>query len=264
MPDDTTFRELPLDQITDGLVETRFNLDDPSIGALAASIQKLGLLQPLVVVEGSGLYRVVAGRRRLRALRKLGRKKAACHVVSLEATEEQAATFAENFHRLDLNPLEEAVAVQELLTASGLTQEKLGERLQTTRTWVGHRLALLQLPDVLQTAVVHRDVSPSIALELNRIKSPGDLNYYLSLVISNGATLNIVRDWVRGFLHAQQLQTQEKGAETEPYQPPETTVAQAPHCHVCHLSGPHAPLRIVYLCWECWKTLEDRAVPKKA
>lgn len=263
MTDKHVYKRIPVEDIQDPHLRSRFDPDDPGIQSLASSIHEVGLLEPIVVVRGrdSG-FALVAGQRRLRAARMLGWEEIPAHVLEGDYTYQGAATIAENLHREDLKPLEEAVTVAEYIELHDLSNAEAARRLGVSRTWVQHRLRLLQLPEDLQDAVHLGHISPSIAFELGRIEDKNQREYYAKIIVQNGATLDVVRDWVRNYLEYQNPE------QSEPVEPPtydgEITSAEPepPSCFVCEGKPPRKPLRMMYVCWECAAALEGATKEK--
>lgn len=116
------------------------------IRALAASIARHGLLSPLAVRRVEGGYELVAGERRLRALRLLGWKSAPCVLLDADDLESRLLSLIENIQREDLHYLDEAEACRAILSEHGITQEELARRLGRSPSAVANRLRLLKLP----------------------------------------------------------------------------------------------------------------------
>lgn len=135
----------------------RKTFDEAQLEELAASLKEYGILQPLVVrrLEGPGRpqYELVAGERRLRAARIAGLEKVPCRVVNLSAKQAAEIQLLENLQRQDLNPLEEAQALADLMTEHGYTQQTLAQKLGKSQPWVAQRLGLLKLPDAVRDAI---------------------------------------------------------------------------------------------------------------
>ncbi len=157
---------LSLDRIDVANAQPRTNFDAQAIQDLSTSIVESGLIQPLVVREKNGRYELIAGERRLRACRLAGLKDVP--VVIKDVTDVQAYTLAliENIQREDLNALEEAIALDKLLTDSGLTQSELAQKVGKSRAAVANSVRLLQLPAVVQQYVVSGQLSAGHARAL--------------------------------------------------------------------------------------------------
>ena len=139
---------LPLRDIEPDKSQPRKAFDEESLAALAGSIAKHGLLQPIAVRPApAGGWRIIAGERRWRAARMAGLTEVP--VVIREVSDEQAMELAliENLQREDLDPIEEAMGYQQLMERCNFTQEEAAKRLSRSRTAVANSLRLLNLPD---------------------------------------------------------------------------------------------------------------------
>ena len=139
---------LPLREIEPDPEQPRKTFDEETLGELAASIAEHGLLQPIAVrPRPRGGYSIVAGERRWRACRMAGLNDVP--VVIKEVSDEQAMELAlvENLQREDLDPVEEAAGIRELMTRCGLTQEQAAQKLGKSRSALANSLRLLNLPE---------------------------------------------------------------------------------------------------------------------
>ena len=134
--------------------QPRRDFDEAALQTLADSIRTAGVLQPLLVVEQNGRYRIVAGERRFRAARIAGLDTVPCIVRDLTAEEQMEAALIENVQREDLNPIEEAAAVKQFMDACHYTQEQAAKRLGKSRPALANLLRLLSLPKVVQDDVI--------------------------------------------------------------------------------------------------------------
>lgn len=131
---------------------------------LAHSVESVGVLQPLIVTQESGLgYRIVCGERRWRASIEAGLSTVPCLVRTLDDRQRQELMLIENLHRRTLRPLEEARAYGRLLKL-GYTQTSIAERLGRSQSHICRRLALLRLPTDVQVRVDHHEMRVNEAL----------------------------------------------------------------------------------------------------
>ena len=133
--------------------QPRRDFDEAALQSLAESMKEAGVLQPLLVVEQNGRYRIVAGERRFRAARMAGLTQVPCIVRDFTPEEQMEAALIENIQREDLNPMEEAAAVRQLMDACHYTQEQAARRLGKSRPAVANLVRLLSLPEVVQLHV---------------------------------------------------------------------------------------------------------------
>lgn len=162
-------RKLALTQLIPGKHQPRKYFDNAALSELAVSIKNQGVIQPLLVRQLPGMpqrYEIVAGERRWRAAKLAGLTEVP--VIVTEYTDKEAMTVAlvENLQREDLNPLEEAEALQALREAHGLSQEALAEQLGKSRSAVANALRLLQLPPSIQEGLIRNDITAGHARAL--------------------------------------------------------------------------------------------------
>ncbi|MBQ3551608.1 MAG: ParB/RepB/Spo0J family partition protein [Clostridia bacterium] len=150
--------------------QPRKTFDDVSIQELAQSIKQVGLIQPLVVRKAGDTYELIAGERRLRALKLLGYEKATC-IVQTTVVDEASAMMAliENLQREDLHFFEEALSYQELINAYSITQEQLAERIGKSQSFIANKLRVLKLPDTVKDAIVKGNLSERHARALLKL-----------------------------------------------------------------------------------------------
>ena len=147
---DTRIETLPLREIEPDPGQPRKTFDDETLAELSASIAEHGLLQPIAVrPKPSGGYLIVAGERRWRASRMAGLTEVP--VIVKDVTDEQAMELAlvENLQREDLDPVEEAAGIRELMTRCNLTQEQAARKLGKSRSALANSLRLLNLPETV-------------------------------------------------------------------------------------------------------------------
>ena len=144
---ETATSTLPLTALKPNPGQPRRHFDEEALNELAASIKTQGIIQPLLVrpLPGGDTYQIVAGERRWRAAQKAGLAQVPVYIRQLSDKEVMAAALIENLQREDLNPIEEAEALQALREALDLTQEELATRLGKSRPAVANALRLLQL-----------------------------------------------------------------------------------------------------------------------
>ena len=160
MPGDT-LRTLPVDAMVPGKYQPRRTMDEGKLDELAASIRAQGLIQPIVVRErrgadgkGGRTYEIIAGERRWRASQRAGLGDVPVVVREVDDRTVVAMALIENIQREDLNPMEEAQALQRLIDEFDLTHAAAAEAVGRSRATVSNLLRLLELPDEIR-ALVH-------------------------------------------------------------------------------------------------------------
>ena len=157
-------RMIPLQKAEPNPDQPRKVFDPEALQELADSIAENGIIQPLTVREADGgYYQIIAGERRWRAARMAGIEE--IPVLIVDADDEKAAKLAliENLQREDLNPMEEAMGYQRLMSEYGLTQEETAKAVTKSRSAVANTLRLLQLPEAIAEMVSDRRLTPGHA-----------------------------------------------------------------------------------------------------
>lgn len=150
--------------------QPRKSFKTESIEELAKSIEKYGVIQPIIVTKQDGYYEIVAGERRWRAAKKAGLKEIPVIIKNLTEQEIVEISLIENIQREDLNPIEEAQAYKRLLTEFNLKQDEVAERVSKSRTAVTNSMRLLKLCDDVQKMVIDNMISTGHARALISIE----------------------------------------------------------------------------------------------
>ena len=159
-------RMLPIRMVDPNRDQPRRSFDEDALKELAASIAAVGVIQPIIVCPTGERYQIIAGERRYRASRMAGLDEIPAIVRDWDHQRRLEAALIENLQREDLNPIEEAQGVRNLMDESGLTQEKVAERLGKSRSAVANLLRLLNLEASVQQLVVDGKLSAGHARAL--------------------------------------------------------------------------------------------------
>jgi len=198
---ETGLIEVALDHIIPNPYQPRQVMDQVKLQELADSILKHGLIQPLIVTKiDDSHYQLIAGERRWRASQIAGLE--TVPVVVKEATPQSMLELAliENIQRADLNPLEEAVAYQQLIHEFHLTQESVAEQVGKSRTTVTNILRLLQLPPEVKDALMSNQISEGHARALLGLKNQPDQLELLQAIQAQQLTVRQTENLVRQYL----------------------------------------------------------------
>lgn len=137
---------LNINEIKPNINQPRKRFDDEKIDELATSIETYGVIQPIVLRKSDLGYEIVAGERRWRAARKANIKQVPCILKELTEEENMVISIIENMQREDLNPIEEAEALQQMIEKFGLSQEEVSRNVGKSRPYITNALRLLKLP----------------------------------------------------------------------------------------------------------------------
>ena len=157
--DSRELQHLPLDLIQRGKYQPRRDMDPQALEELANSIKAQGVMQPIVVRPiGAGRFEIIAGERRWRASQQAGLDKIPAMVREVPDEAAIAMALIENIQREDLNPVEEAVALQRLQQEFELTQQQVADAVGKSRATVTNLLRLIALPEEIKTMLSHGDL----------------------------------------------------------------------------------------------------------
>ena len=160
IPKNKQIQDIELDKIVPNRYQPRREFSDDSIKELAETLDKDGLLQPIVVREdGKDHYEIIAGERRYRAAKSLNWETIPAIVNNMN--DDQAASLAliENLQREDLNPIDEAKAYTNLMKLNDLTQTALAKDMGKSQSYVANKLRLLKLDDDVQKALIEGKIT---------------------------------------------------------------------------------------------------------
>jgi ParB family chromosome partitioning protein len=189
-------RVVPVDQIAPNPRQPRTVFDDEALAELAASIKSVGVLQPVVVRECGQGWELVMGERRLRAARLAGLHEVPAVVRDVPDEDLLRDALVENLQRAALNPVEEALAFQQLMADMGCTQEQLGAVVGRSRASVGHSLALLRLPESVQRRVAAGVLTAGHAKALAGVRDPWACERLAGRIVAEGMTVRTVEELV--------------------------------------------------------------------
>ena len=165
--------------------------NEEALREMSNSIATYGVLQPLLVTENNGRYLIIAGERRFRAAYMAGLKRVPVIIRELTNQQIQEIALIENLHREDLNAIEAAEGMRELMENHGLTQEAVATRIGKSRPYVTNTLRLLQLPKEVTDLVKEGHLSPGHARALISID---DKDYLVQLANQAVASRLSVRE----------------------------------------------------------------------
>jgi len=192
-------RELPVGAIRPNPFQPRTHFDPAELTDLTRSIESSGLLQPIVVRSaGPGVYELIAGERRWRAVQQLGW--ASVPSVVKEADDRTLLTLAlvENLQRDDLSPIDEAVGYQRLLDEFAVPQQELARMVGRDRSTVANTLRLLKLPESVRVLVHEKKLSEGHARALLALENRVAIERLATETVAGGWSVRELEARVRG------------------------------------------------------------------
>lgn len=168
--------EISIDDIVANESQPRKNFAEEDLKDLAASIEKYGIIQPLLLKKKEDKYEIIAGERRFRAAKLAGLEKVPAIVKDITDHESSRIAIIENIQRKDLNPVEEAMSYRHLLDSQDLTQKELAEEIGKSRQYIGNTIRLLNLDPRVLKLLEDEEISVSHGKKLLSIKD-GEKQY---------------------------------------------------------------------------------------
>ena len=253
-------KKLALAKITSGDYADRFELDEDALADLASSIQQIGLRQPIEVVETDSGYLIVTGHRRFEACRRLGHDTIDAWVIDKDEKNKRVLTFAENFFKADISPLERAVAIAKVIESGEMTIETIALGLHRSQDWVRRQMAICDWPDDVLALIHSGKVSVAAASNLAVIHDETYRKFLCRQAEDNGATARTTAAWRQAF---DSMQPPETAIEQPPLPAGSATSAMIPQapCLFCTQIKRQDALSYVALCQECLNTIRSQLQP---
>jgi len=194
---------LPVDRIRPNPRQPRQAMNEAKLLELADSIKEHGVIQPIVVTQVDGQYRIIAGERRWRASKLAGLTHVPVFIKETTPQQMLELAIVENIQRADLNPLEEAQAYAQLMKEFGLTQEVVAQKVGKSRTSVANTLRLLKLSPELKDALAAEEITEGHARALLSIPKPKAQRDALHTVIQRKLNVRQTEALVRQIISGQ-------------------------------------------------------------
>lgn len=221
----SNLNEIPVTQIEPNPNQPRREFDDEALQELAASIREIGIIQPVTLRQtADGRYQIIAGERRWRASQMAGLTAIPAYIRTVQDENVMEMALVENIQREDLNAIEIALAYEHLSETTGMTQEKISERVGKSRAAVTNYMRLLKLPAQVQMALKNREIDMGHARALLAIDSPSVQIRLFKEIQKNGYSVRKVEDMVNMLKNGEDVQTAKKKIAAQSRLPEEFTV----------------------------------------
>ena len=211
----SNLNEIPIDQIEPNPDQPRREFDEAAMQELATSIQNMGIIAPITLRQvAPDHYQIIAGERRWRASQIAGLTAIPAYIRTANDESVMELALVENIQREDLNAIEIALAYEHLAEASGMTQEKISERIGKSRTAVTNYMRLLKLPAQIQMALKNREIDMGHARALLALDSPSLQLKLFKEVQKNQYSVRKVEEMVQALKNGEDVQTARKRITT--------------------------------------------------
>ena len=220
----STINEIPLEQIEPNPNQPRREFDEDALQELANSINEIGIIQPITLRQvEDNKFQIIAGERRWRASQLAGLQAIPAYIRTIKDESIMELALVENIQREDLNAIEIALAYEHLLSAEGMTQERVSERVGKSRTAITNYLRLLKLPAQVQMALQKKERDMGHARALLAIDSPSLQIKLFREIQKHGYSVRKVEELAQKLKNGEDIQSGKKTIATKAPIPEEVT-----------------------------------------
>lgn len=207
----STISEILIQDIEANPNQPRREFDAEALQELAKSIQEIGIVQPITLRQmENGKYQIIAGERRWRASQIAGLTQIPAYIRTIKDENVMEMALVENIQREDLNAIEIALAYEHLMESSGMTQEKVSERVGKSRAAVANYVRLLKLPAQVQMALQNKEIDMGHARALLSLDSPSLQIKLFKDIVKNSYSVRKVEEIVKKFKEGDDIQRSDK------------------------------------------------------
>lgn len=218
----STINEIPISQIEANPNQPRREFDPTALQELANSIREIGIIQPITLRQvDEERYQIIAGERRWRASQMAGLTAIPAYIRTIKDENVMEMALVENIQREDLNAIEIALAYEHLMSSTGMTQEKVSERVGKSRTAIANYLRLLKLPAQVQMALQNKEIDMGHARALLAIESPSLQVKLFKEIQKNGYSVRKVEEMVQKLKNGEDIVSGKKKITAKQQMPEE-------------------------------------------
>lgn len=218
----STINEIAIDQIEANPNQPRREFDPQALEELANSIKQLGIVQPITLRQISeNRFQIIAGERRWRASQLAGLEAIPAYIRTIKDENVMEMALVENIQREDLNAIEIALAYEQLLQKSGMTQERVAAEVGKSRAAVANYLRLLKLPAQVQMALQKKEIDMGHARALLSLDSPSLQLKLFKEIQKNGYSVRKVEELCQQLKSGEDIQTAKKNIKAKAQLPKE-------------------------------------------
>lgn len=191
-------------------VQARKVFDEEALKELSESIRAYGILNPLTVRSRGGRYELVAGERRLRAAKLAGLREVPCILIDVDMENAGLISLIENLQRRDLDFIEEAHGINQLISMFGMSQEEAARRIGKSQSAVANKLRLLRLPEEILQALRENALTERHGRALLRLSDAQMQRAALEYIVENALNVAATEEYIEALLSAPAEEREEK------------------------------------------------------
>lgn len=187
---------IKLDEIRSNPYQPRKTFNEESLKELATSIKEYGVVQPVIVKKSIKGYELIAGERRCKASRIAGLTEVPAIIKDFSDQEMMEIALIENIQREDLNPIDEARSVLNIIKLRGWTQEEFAIKFGKSRSYITNLIGLLKLPENIQSMLINKELSTSHARILSKLDDNKQINELADRIIKENINVRNLEELV--------------------------------------------------------------------
>lgn len=246
----TEYRMISIDLIDDPEQPMRTDLTPASVEDLILSIKQVGLIEPLIVKQVNKRYEVIAGHRRLFACRLAKIVEVPCHIHKVNSEQTEMMKIHENLYRSEISPSDEARHFSYLITKHKMTPVKIAQLISKSISYVTERLAILEYPEFLLSAMQSGKISFSVAREFARFTDLKQMQSAVFYAMRGGMTQEMASKWVREYKRSTEQPEITEQSELNPTTGQEE-ITHTAVCVYCNLGLSLMEAEVVYMHHAC-------------
>ena len=233
-------------------ISMRSEIEQQGINDLATSIMEVGLINPLTLQAKGKKFEIIAGHRRFQALRQLQFSEVDANVIEVNENIMFQIRMDENLIREETTEIDEAIYIEAMQKKMNLNQTELAGRLGKSASYINERLQILAYEPNLMNALKNKEITFSVARELNRCKDRKAMQQFLRFAIIGGCTPKIARKMVKEWELELAERTDRPTGDIPDNTPTDiVTRAMMTECDACGLVLTSDSVRPVWLCGDC-------------
>ena len=189
---------IKVEEIRRNPYQPRTNFNEESLQELAASIKEYGVVQPILIKQSIKGYELIAGERRLRASKLAGLKEIPAIIKDFTDQEMMEIALLENIQREDLNAIDEAKSVLNIINLRGMTQEEFANKFGKSRSYITNLLGLLKLPEPVQKMLINKEISTSHGRALSKLEDENQIIDLAKRIVNENLNVRDIEKIVSG------------------------------------------------------------------
>ena len=234
----------------------RIDAHDEDIEGLAENIKEIGQLEPVLLAKLGQRYEIVAGERRVLAMKSLGLKTVKAIVKVMSRIDIALARASENLQRRNLSPIEEGATYVDLAQNHNMSIRQIGDKFGKATSTVKDKMDLMKLHPELQKAIHTGSISMMVGRALNQIDEEKELRKCIGYAIAGGCTETVALEWVKDF--KQSSRTYDPGSEQGgSLKPMLQTQKIYQACEICEEPVEVQAMKMLRICPGCFKVIID-------